>query len=284
MLVAAALVPDTALLVPGVSGRHDALPGLRDAALAAVAHAVAGAASVVVVAPARQAAEPTGTLRGSLTAVGVPDALLGWPVPEVVVGDAGPAVVPAVASAVALHLLARAGWDGPVRVVEVERDPAAAGSAAALAARGAALVAGAGGPLALVVVGSGSGRHGPDAPLADDERALALDASLTADLARADRAARERIASLDAGLASALAVSGWASWQVLLGAVGTQHVGATLLAEDVSLGAHHVAALWRVTDTPSGAAPTGVPTAVSAAGADSTGAAGVADPSTGTAP
>ncbi|NKY41455.1 hypothetical protein, partial [Cellulomonas septica] len=115
MLVAVALVPDTALLVPGVSGRHDALPALRDAALTAVAQAVDGAASVVVVAPAARAAEPVGTLRGSLAAVGVPDALLGWPVPEAVVSAARTAeaadavvgtprtvVVPAVASAVAL--------------------------------------------------------------------------------------------------------------------------------------------------------------------------------------
>lgn len=247
MLVAAALVPDTALLVPGVSGRHDALPALRDAALRAVAHAVDGATSVVVVAPARQAAEPGGTLRGSLAAVGVPDALLGWPVPETAVDTSGPTAVPAVASAVALHLLARAGWDGPVRVVEVERDALSAGPAAALAERGASLVADADGPVALVVVGSGSGRHGPDAPLADDDRAPALDASLAADLGAGDGGARDRLASLDAGLASALAVSGWAPWHVLLGAVGTRSVDATLLAADVSLGAHHVVALWRAT-------------------------------------
>ncbi|MFC4616127.1 hypothetical protein ACFO3K_15475 [Cellulomonas algicola] len=258
MLVAAALVPDTALLVPGVSGRHDALPALRDAALAAVAQAVDGAASVVVVAPAARAAEPVGTLRGSLAAVGVPDALLDWPVPETVVGASGTAVVPAVASAVALHLLARAGWDGPLRVVEVERAAAAAGPAAALAARGAELVADAEGPLALVVVGSGSGRHGPDAPLADDERAPALDASLAADLGSGDTGARTRLGSLDAGLASALAVSGWAPWQVLLGAVGPRPVDATLLAEDVSLGAHHAVALWQVpSDRPVAGAPVG---------------------------
>lgn len=265
MLVAAALVPDTALLVPGVAGRHDALPAMRDASVAAVAEAVDAAASVVVVAPAPRAAEPVGTVRGSLAAVGVPDALLGWPVPEVAVATSGTraasavtsgaagehavtsgtAVVPAVASAVALHLLARAGWDGPVRVVEVERDAVAAGSAVALAAHGAALVAEADGPVALVVVGSGSGRHGPDAPLADDERAPAVDASLVADLASGDLDARGRLGSLDAGLASALAVSGWAPWQVLLGAVGTGPVDATVLAEDASLGAHHVVALWR---------------------------------------
>lgn len=254
MLVAAALVPDTALLVPGVSGGHDVLTELREAAVAAVAAAVGGAREVVVVAPAARAGEPTGRLRGSFGAVGVPDVLLGWPVPEVVVGTPGDGgtgvpgdvVVPAVASSVALHLLARAGWDGPVRVVEVGRDAVGAGAAASLAERGAGLVRGTEEPVALVVVGSGSGRHGPDAPLADDARAPVLDASLAADLGTADLAARARLAALDAGLASALAVTGWAPWQVLLGGVGTRTVEATLFAEDTSSGAHHVVALWRV--------------------------------------
>lgn len=247
MLVAAALVPDTALLVPGVSGRHDAVPALREAALDAVVGALDGAGTVVVVAPAALAGEPSGTVRGSLAAVGVPDALLGWPVPDVRVGPPGPVVVPAVGSSVALHLLARAGWDGPVRVVEVERDAAAAGPSDALAERGTGLVDG-DDPVALVVVGSGSGRHGPDAPLADDERAPVLDAALAADLGRADHAARARLAAVDPALASALAVTGWAPWQVLLGAAGTGDVDATLLAEDASTGAHHVVAVWRAAD------------------------------------
>ncbi|NNH08417.1 hypothetical protein HLB10_15175, partial [Cellulomonas fimi] len=73
--------------------------------------------------------------------------------------------------------------------------------------------------VALVVVGSGSARHGPDAPLADDDRAPALDASLAADLADAGPGARARLSALDEQLAADLAVSGWPGWQVLLGAV-----------------------------------------------------------------
>ncbi|MFC0715710.1 hypothetical protein [Cellulomonas biazotea] len=258
MLVAAALVPDTALLVPGVAGVSDVLPDLRAAALDAVATATSRATRVVVVAPGPDDADPAGVLRASLGAVGVPDGLLGWDVPEVATGEGGSGAtvsVPAVASSVALHLLARTGWDGPLRVVEVARDGRGRARAQELAARGARAVAEAAGRsartsgqdddlVALVVVGSGSGRHGPDAPLADDDRAPALDAALAADLADGGAAARDRLASLDPVLAAELAVSGWGPWQVLLGALAGVPVRAKVLAVDTTTGAHHLVALW----------------------------------------
>lgn len=238
MLVVAALVPDTALLVPGAGGPADPGAGLREAALRAVGEVVAsGVRSVVVVAPGTSDRVVAGPVRTSLGAAGIPDALLGWPVVDIEVEGVG-SDAPGVPGIVALHLLVRAGWTGAVRMVEVTTVRGAGG----LAALGTALVAG--GPTGLVVVGSGSGRHGPDAPLADDPRAPEHDARVLADLADAGPAARARLASDDPRLADELAVRGWAPWRVLLGAAADVPVRARLLAESTALGAQHAVLLW----------------------------------------
>ncbi len=268
MLVAAALVPDTALLVPGVSGRQDAAGGLREAATSAVRRAVAGAERVVVVAPGRPARSPSqaradvqtdgqtgqstavhvvavvGLVRATLAAAGVPDSLLA-PVPPVALAppplDTGTAIMTpeaGVSTAVALRLLAAAGG-AATHAVETT------GTGTALRALGARLVAGTGRD-ALVVVGSASGRHGPDAPLADDPDALAYDDALVAHLRTADPAARERLAALDPHRAAALAVTGWGPWQVLVGAAGPRTVVRADVAGDVLLGAQHVVGTWHV--------------------------------------
>lgn len=239
MLVRAALVPDTALLLPGAAGSADVLVGLRSAALAAVAEVVAsGAWTVVVVAPGPTSRELVGTVRPSLGAAGIPDDLLWWPTTAVQLPGAG-ATAPSVPSAVALHLLARARPDAALRVVEVTGRERADD----LAALGSALVAD--GPTGLVVVGSGSGRRGPDAPLADDPRAVAHDARLLEDLTDAGPDARARLALDDPALADELAVRGWAPWQVLLGAVGAgDAVTGRLLAASTELGAQHAVLVW----------------------------------------
>ena len=238
MLVVAALVPDTALLVPGTAGDADVLVGLRTAAVAAVAEVVAAEVeTVVVVAPGPVPRELAGTVRPSLGAAGVPDELVWWPVEPVTLPGAGHDV-PAVASAVGLHLLARARRDTGLRVVEVTGRQ----TAEALTILGRTLVGD--GPTGLVVVGSGSGRHGPDAPLADDARAPSHDARVLADLADAGPGARARLAADDADLAAELAVRGWAPWQVLLGAAADQPIRARLLAESTELGAQHAVLVW----------------------------------------
>lgn len=238
MLVVAALVPDTALLVPGVAGDADVLVGLRAAAVEAVAEVVAAdVASIVVVAPGPVPRELSGTVRPSLGAAGVPDDLLRWPAPAVTLPGDGSGV-PAVPSAVGLHLLLRARRSTGVRVVEVTGQQ----EAVALAALGRTLVAD--GPTGLVVVGSGSGRHGPDAPLADDPRAPDHDARVLADLADPGPTARARLAADDAGLAAELAVRGWAPWQVLVGAAGDRPVRVRVLAESTELGAQHAVLVW----------------------------------------
>ncbi|KRD41693.1 hypothetical protein ASE38_19270 [Cellulomonas sp. Root930] len=238
MLVVAALVPDTVLLVPGAGGTADPSAGLREAALRAVGEVTAsGVRSIVVVAPGRVDGVIAGTVRTTLGAAGIPDGLLGWPVVEVQVDGVG-SDAPGAPVVLALHLLARTGWRGALRAVEVT----SATAADRLAALGSELVGGE--PTGLVVVGSGSGRHGPDAPLADDARAPAHDARVLADLADAGPAARARLAADDPVLADALAIRGWAPWQVLVGAAGDATVRARTLAASTDLGAQHAVLLW----------------------------------------
>lgn len=244
MLVAAALVPETALLVPGVSGADDVLPGLRSIVLAAVGDLVAARPDRVVVVAAAHPSRPdavghghrrggrhdsevvrppeavrepevvhrTGPLHPTLGAAGLDDARLGWSFPA----RSGSAEVRDVAPAVGLHLLARGGWDGATEVVVVPPD-------ARLARRvGGDLTAG---RTALLLVGSLSARRGPDGPLPDDERAAEVDERVLADLSAlggpddaADAAARRRLTQLTAATASELAISAWAPWQVLCAA------------------------------------------------------------------
>jgi hypothetical protein len=258
MMVAASLVPATALLVPGAAGSAEVLVDLRAQALDAVsALLAAGPERVVVVAPGPTDRDLDGAVRASLASAGVPDGRLAWSLPtalqasylaQVGVPTAG------VAASVGLLLLARSGWVGPVRVLEVGPPDTAAvagettGRGAHLRALGSRLVdtgAGAAGSrVGLLVVGSLSARHGPDAPLADDERAPAYDAAVLADLADGSTAVRKRLGSLDEGVAGELAVTGWGPWQVLLGAVGDDAVDAVVLAASAPFGAQHVVATW----------------------------------------
>jgi hypothetical protein len=251
MLVAAALVPDTALLVPGAAGAADPARALAAAAARAVEAATADADLVVVVAPGPADRELVGEARGTLAPVGVPDRALRGPVPVLTAGGdethAGwptSTGVPAPATAVAIHLLAGAGRTA-ARLVEVANG-VADGRAGRLQTLGREIAGPRERRTALVVVGSASGRHGPDAPLADDDRAPGYDAALLAELADADAEARARLGGLDAGLARELAVTGWAPWQVLVGAASTATtVAAELRHAEVLAGAQHAVLLWR---------------------------------------
>ncbi|WP_051274835.1 hypothetical protein [Cellulomonas sp. URHD0024] len=242
MLVAAALIPDTAVLVAGVTGAAVSVHSLLDPTLEAITQVMALEPDVVViVAPGLSDRVLGGTVSTSLAAAGVPDDRVLWPTRTLTLDDdSAGRDQPSVASAVALHLVSRAGRHRGLRVVEVTSAP----GATALAALGRSLAEER--RTVLVVVGSGSGRHGPDAPLADDERAPAYDAALLADLADAEPDARARLASSDPGLAAELAVRGWAPWQVLLGAAGDLEVEARLLADEVVLGAQHAVLVWTV--------------------------------------
>jgi hypothetical protein len=252
-VLAAALVPDTVLLLPGVAGRgpdEPVLVALRAAAAAVVADAVAGAARVVVVAPGRADRAIVGDVALGAAAAGVPDALLREPVPTVRLDP--PGVGPSAGSGavgsgtvVGLRLALAAGVPAH-RLHALEVAP---GPVPPLRATGAALGEDAG--TVLVVVGSGSARHGDDAPLPGDARASAVDATLLAALQQGGAAARSALAALAEPTATALAVTGWAPWQVLVGALDAASGDPGDDRTDVRhatvwRGAAHAAVLWRV--------------------------------------
>jgi hypothetical protein len=244
MLVAAVLIPDTALLVPGAGGAADAGGALRQAALEATREVARHGGRIVVVAPGRSDRTLGTWARASLGAAGVPDELVGWPPPSQVLDRPAPhgtGPVAGVPASVALFLLAQhrvAAAD----VLEVAATVTRPERGAELRAVGRRLADER--PTTLVVVGSPSGRHGPDAPLADDPRAPEYDDALVADLADAGPAARARLASLDPALAGELAVTGWAPWQVLLGAVGDREAAGRLWRLEVLAGAAHAVLTW----------------------------------------
>lgn len=195
MLVAAALVPSTALLVPGAAGRAEVLAPERAAALAAVADVLAaGAARVVLLVgtepdragPAWAGPVPGAPARYSLAAAGVP--------------GRGSTAEPAVA--VGHWLLERAGHRGDVDLVLAPQD-ASDEQARALGER-----VGGPGPVAVVAVGGLSARRGEDAPLPSDPRAAAVDDAMVAWWTGAGPA-------VEGGLARELAVSARGPLQVL---------------------------------------------------------------------
>jgi hypothetical protein len=242
VLAIAVVVPETALLVPGAAGRAIVLDDVRAAALDAVREVVRAAPDrVVVVAPGPvdRVLDPPG--RPSLAAAGVADAALGWQ-PAGPQSD-GPG--PGVGASVALLLLAHSGWQGPVTVVEVApggRDGTRVGGLRALGVELAAEP----GRLALLVAGSLSARHGPAAPLADDERAAPLDAAICDDLAAGDPPALWRLGAIPGSLAADLAVTAWAPLQVLLGAAaGAGPLESAVRRRAAPFGVPYLVALWR---------------------------------------
>ncbi len=244
MLVAAALIPDTALLVPGVGGTADPGASLRAAALTAVRDVTRRESRVVVVAPGRSDRRLGPWARASFGAAGVPEELVGWPPPARELDRPAPHVTGPVAGTAASVALVLLAWHGGAAADVVEVGTAVAGPdrGAELRALGRGLADEH--PTALVVVGSASARHGPDAPLADDPRAPAYDDQVVADLVDAGPPARARLASCPQGLAGELAVTGWGPWQVLLGALGDGEVAARLLQRDLLAGATHAVLTW----------------------------------------
>lgn len=240
-------LPDTALLVPGAAGRADPAAGLRDAAVAALAALVddvgAGgdddgdpdAARVLVIAPARRHRFLPHPVAPGLGAAG-----LDLPGQGPAVDGAPRADVPA---SVALVLLRAAGVAAPIDVLEVDRaadDVVAADAPARALPRDA--------PRAVVVVGSLSARHGPDAPLADDPRAPAADHALLAALAAGPAALARALDDLGAAGARDLAVSGRAPWRVALGLLPAGATAAAALPHaEVVAGAQHAVAAWLLT-------------------------------------
>ena len=267
MITAVALVPGTALLVPGVAGRHGEVMGaIREAAVAAVSAVLdTGVHRVVVVAPGGEDRHLVDRWTASLGSVGVAESFLAWPMPTWAparVGarapspDAGAPIVSAIGSA-ALALVthvAGAGCLESLEILEVREAIADQGEGADRARQlrrlGRELARSeqrASGAVGLVVAGCLSARNGPSAPRAHDDRAPAVDRAIAADLTDGGPAARARLAAVPEQLAASLGISGWAPWQVMVGACGPAVLvagGAT--ATDGQLGVEYLVTSWRL--------------------------------------
>ncbi len=196
MLVAAALVPPTALLLPGAAGRAEVLADERAAAVAAVADVLAAGADRVVLVvgtdpdragpPWRRPAPGAHRVRFSLAAAGVP----------------GPGTGAEPAVSVGHWVLDRAGHRGEVELVLAPAD-APGDHLRALGER-----VGGPGTVAVVAVGGLSARRGEDAPLPVDRRAAAVDEAMVAWWSGTGPA-------VEGPLARELAVSAWGPLRVL---------------------------------------------------------------------
>lgn len=252
-------LPDTVLMVPGAGGRHDPVARLRAAAVSALTVGARSAArvdadtdrpGVLVLAPG-PADRVLTELRPGLGAAGLPDALLAAaastsPGAALAGRRPAPALTPdcpvaGVPASTALVLLTRAGVPGPVQVAEVT--PGGPAPDVRL-------------PGLVVVVGSLSARHGPDAPLPDDPRAPAVDEALTAALAAGPDALWGALDSLGDGVAAALAVTALGPWRALRALLGAPPVEAGPVLVEVVAGACHAVASWRATSPAPGAGRT----------------------------
>lgn len=138
---------------------------------------------------------------------------------------------------IAEHLLARAGWAGPVEevVVPFDADSAMVAEAGrALASRAERIL--------LLAVGDGSARRDEKAPGHFDPRAQAFDTALLSGLDRADARA---LIGLDAGLGAELLATGRAALQVMAHAVlGGPGLRRALLWSDAPYGVLYALSVW----------------------------------------
>lgn len=276
------LLPDSALLVPGAGGAlADPLGEARSAALR-VLRAVPRRGTVLVIAPGRTVRVLSGPFGDGLAAAGIDGtAVRGGPEP---VDDGRPeegtvvrTAVPGVGAAAALALLRLTGHepDRTATVLEVApagvpapSDPGSAivdpGEVPAPSDRGSAIVdpggaaeqsvldtSGLPSDLRLVVVvGSLSARHGPDAPLPDDPAAIAADVALLTALAAGPRALAEVLRDLRLPESDRLAITGGRPWRAALSLLAEDGVlpdtDAELLWSGAPGGAQHAVARWRI--------------------------------------
>lgn len=139
------------------------------------------------------------------------------------------------------HLLAQAGWAGPIEHVTVPFDA----SSTAVEAAGVALAARSDRVLVLVVA-DGSARRSERAPGHLDERAFGVDDQILSALRNVDPAG---LLSLDPVLAGEVLASGRAALQVLAHAVrGMTGLGGGLLWSDDPYGVLYAVAHWTAPD------------------------------------
>ncbi len=228
MLVAAALCPAPPVLVPAVSRAvaHE-LDDVRAACAVAIAELLRHSDCRLVVVAAGQTRAWCTQAPAGLASVGLP---IDVP-PLTGPADGGPRLP--LALTVGRWLLAQTGHlggDDAWWTVDVDGAPALGRGIAASDER-----------TTLLVLGEGSPANGPHAPLPQDDRAPAFDAAV-ADLVRDGDVSA--LGALDAHLATALGVTGWAPWQVLASAAGGRSGVGRLLSSGAPYGVGYVVGTW----------------------------------------
>jgi hypothetical protein len=223
VLVAAAVVPATPLLVPAVAGSTTGAGDelLRSRTMQAVRTSLDAAPErVVVVAPGATTGPVTG--RWSWTTLGVP-----------LRAGAGPWLD--LASSVGDWLLDEVGWSGDREhhCLAPDAGVTACVSVGRLWARDDRRTA-------LLVLADGSARRSVKAPGCLDPRAEQLDAQISHALRTADA---EALLALDAALAQALLVAGLGPLQALAAAAGGR-MRAELLHDEAPYGVGYFVATW----------------------------------------
>lgn len=206
-VVAAAFAPMTPLLLPHLSGAADPLAELREAAVAAVRDACAGADEVVVLCP-----------------VGGREAPGEWHDPARPGTRRGP-----LAGQVGAHLLDLAGATLPRWYADVPGTGVVDGTVAR------------DGRVALLVLGDGAAARGQAAPGHIDDRSFGFDDHVAALVAAGDGMG---LAGVDLDLAAALMATGRLSWPVAGALVPTAE--AELRWRGDPFGVTYLVAVWRV--------------------------------------
>ncbi len=226
MIVAAALVPQAPLMLPGLTGRDDPVSEMRSAAADVVDELVqTDPDEIVLLASGSRTGELPVRDRLGLHRWGVG---AGTDRRDGAQSAADEVPLP---FAVGTTLLDAAGWSGSRRWHQVGWDDA---GGAALAA-GSDLAATAG-RVGLLVLGDGSARRTVKAPGHLDERADGFDAALLDAL----RGEPRRLVDVDPATASQLMVTGLPAWQALAGAL----VGAPSTAGRAEVPSRPVQVRW----------------------------------------
>ncbi|MBS2964026.1 hypothetical protein KGA66_13295 [Actinocrinis puniceicyclus] len=233
MLVAAAVCPQTPLLVPQIAGNAAGeLADVRSAALDAVARLCGERTDLLIVlAPTEGSGARRTGLTGSLRRFGV----------DYSVGGHDGATEPCCGLLIGRWMLERTfpaavpaheGWE-----VGEQTEPGECARLGRMLGERAARVA-------LLIMGDGSARRTPKAPGYFDERAEPFDDAVARALADADAAA---LAAVDPTAARTLMVAGRAPWQALAGAAMAASSRAwhgELLSYRAPYGVGYFTALW----------------------------------------
>jgi len=210
VITRAALCPGPPLLVRELTGADPVLPELRGACADVVAALLRDRPDVVaVVGPGTVTAPWPADGRLNVAAFGGPRGAAPDPARPDTPAAARPVLPPG--PGIGAYLLDQAGYAGERLIWSVSADEPVAGCR-----KLGADLAGRDTRTALLTIGDGSARRGPQAPGAFDERAAPFDAEVE----RAVRAGDPRaLLNLDPGLARELMATGRPAWQVLAGAV-----------------------------------------------------------------